>query len=129
MRFSTAPTCSFPGSSSTIERAGVHSGDSISVYPVQRIDAAMEQRIADVALTIARELQIRGLINIQFVIHDEKLYIIEANPRASRTVPIIQKATGINPSSPLRRRVSRWARSCAIWNMAPVFARTYRTWS
>jgi carbamoyl-phosphate synthase large subunit len=85
-----------PGIFEHIERAGVHSGDSISVYPVQRIDAAMEQRIADVALTIARELQIRGLINIQFVIHDDKLYIIEANPRASRTVPIIQKATGIN---------------------------------
>jgi carbamoyl-phosphate synthase large subunit len=56
----------------------------------------MEQHIADVTLEIARELGIRGLINIQFVVHESTLYIIEANPRASRTVPIIQKATGVN---------------------------------
>jgi carbamoyl-phosphate synthase large subunit len=85
-----------PGVFEHIERAGVHSGDSISVYPVASIDAAMERRIADVTFAIARELRIRGLINIQFVVHDAALYIIEANPRASRTVPIIQKATGIN---------------------------------
>lgn len=85
-----------PGIFEHIERAGIHSGDSISVYPAQTIDAEMERRIADVTRDIARELQIRGLINIQFVIHEGRLYIIEANPRASRTVPIIQKATGIN---------------------------------
>ena len=56
----------------------------------------MERRIADVSLAVARELGIRGLINLQFVVHDATLYIIEANPRASRTVPIIQKATGVN---------------------------------
>ncbi len=85
-----------PGVFEHVERAGVHSGDSIGVYPVQTIDAAMEGRIADVTLAIARELAIRGPINIQFVVHAGRLYIIEANPRASRTVPIIQKATGIN---------------------------------
>ncbi|HVA32965.1 MAG TPA: carbamoyl-phosphate synthase large subunit, partial [Candidatus Baltobacteraceae bacterium] len=85
-----------PGIFEHVERAGIHSGDSISVYPTQTIDADMEQHIADVTLAIARELRIRGLINIQFVIVDDALYIIEANPRASRTVPIIQKATGIN---------------------------------
>ncbi|MGA8795721.1 MAG: carbamoyl-phosphate synthase large subunit [Candidatus Cybelea sp.] len=85
-----------PGIFEHIERAGVHSGDSISVYPVQIIGPEMEERIAGITDAIARELGIRGLINIQFVLHDEKLYIIEANPRASRTVPIIQKATGIN---------------------------------
>lgn len=85
-----------PGIFEHIERAGVHSGDSISVYPVQIIGPEMEERIAGITHAIARELGIRGLINIQFVLHDEKLYIIEANPRASRTVPIIQKATGIN---------------------------------
>ncbi|HKE36599.1 MAG TPA: carbamoyl-phosphate synthase large subunit, partial [Candidatus Baltobacteraceae bacterium] len=85
-----------PGIFEHVERAGIHSGDSISVYPTQTIDEAMERRIADVTLAIARELRIRGLINIQFVIHDNALYIIEANPRASRTVPIIQKATGVN---------------------------------
>ena len=85
-----------PGIFEHIERAGIHSGDSISVYPTQTIDAAMERRIVDVTTAIARELKIRGLINIQFVIHEGDLYIIEANPRASRTVPIIQKATGMN---------------------------------
>lgn len=85
-----------PGIFEHIERAGVHSGDSISVYPPQTIDAAMQARIVEVTRSIAHELQTRGLINIQFVIHAGELYIIEANPRASRTVPIISKATGIN---------------------------------
>ncbi len=85
-----------PGIFEHIERAGIHSGDSISVYPTQTIDQAMEQRILTVTRAIAEELEIRGLINIQFVIHEGTLYIIEANPRASRTVPIISKATGIN---------------------------------
>ncbi len=85
-----------PGIFEHIERAGIHSGDSISVYPTQTIDEAMQQRILDVTTAIARELRIRGLINIQFVVHEGRLYIIEANPRASRTVPIIQKATGVN---------------------------------
>jgi carbamoyl-phosphate synthase large subunit len=85
-----------PGIFEHVERAGIHSGDSISVYPAQTIGDAMQARIAELTFSIARELGIRGLINIQFVIHDETLYIIEANPRASRTVPIIQKATGIN---------------------------------
>jgi carbamoyl-phosphate synthase large subunit len=85
-----------PGIFEHVERAGIHSGDSISVYPPQTIDAAMQQRIFEVTRSIAHELQTRGLINIQFVIHGGELYIIEANPRASRTVPIISKATGIN---------------------------------
>jgi carbamoyl-phosphate synthase large subunit len=85
-----------PGIFEHIERAGIHSGDSISVYPAQTISSQMKQRIVDVTAAIARELNIRGLINIQFVIHNGQLYIIEANPRASRTVPIIQKATGVN---------------------------------
>ena len=85
-----------PGIFEHIERAGIHSGDSISVYPTQTITTEMETRIVEVTTNIARELQIRGLINIQFVIHEGALYIIEANPRASRTVPIISKATGIN---------------------------------
>ncbi len=87
-----------PGIFEHVERAGIHSGDSISVYPTQTIDASMEQRIVTVTEAIARELGIRGLINIQFVIPEgtDELLIIEANPRASRTVPIISKATGIN---------------------------------
>ncbi len=85
-----------PGIFEHIERAGIHSGDSISVYPTQTVGPQMEKRIVEVTTAIARELGIRGLINIQFVIHQGDLYIIEANPRASRTVPIISKATGVN---------------------------------
>ena len=87
-----------PGIFEHVERAGIHSGDSISVYPTQTVSPEMEQRIVDVTEAIARELGIRGLINIQFVIPEgtDELLILEANPRASRTVPIISKATGIN---------------------------------
>jgi carbamoyl-phosphate synthase large subunit len=85
-----------PGIFEHVERAGIHSGDSIAVYPPQRLSAQQQQRVLDVTAAIARELRVRGLINIQFVIHDGELFIIEANPRASRTVPIIQKATGVN---------------------------------
>ena len=87
-----------PGIFEHVERAGIHSGDSISVYPTQTISDDMERRIVEVTGAIARELGIRGLINIQFVIPEgtDDLLIIEANPRASRTVPIISKATGIN---------------------------------
>jgi carbamoyl-phosphate synthase large subunit len=85
-----------PGIFEHIERAGIHSGDSISVYPPQTIDAGMQAHIVAVTRAIAHELETRGLINIQFVIHKGELFIIEANPRASRTVPIISKATGVN---------------------------------
>ncbi|HYW53820.1 MAG TPA: carbamoyl-phosphate synthase large subunit, partial [Dongiaceae bacterium] len=87
-----------PGIFEHVERAGIHSGDSISVFPTQTVSDAMEARIVAVTDAIARELGIRGLINIQFVIPEgtDELLIIEANPRASRTVPIISKATGIN---------------------------------
>ncbi len=87
-----------PGIFEHVERAGIHSGDSISVYPTQTVSGAMERRIVAVTEAVARELGIRGLINIQFVIPEgtDELLIIEANPRASRTVPIISKATGIN---------------------------------
>jgi carbamoyl-phosphate synthase large subunit len=87
-----------PGIFEHVERAGIHSGDSISVYPTQTVSPAMERRIVEVTHALARELGIRGLINIQFVIPEgtDELLILEANPRASRTVPIISKATGIN---------------------------------
>jgi len=87
-----------PGIFEHVERAGIHSGDSISVYPTQTLAPEMEARIVAVTEAIARELGIRGLINIQFVIPEgtDELLILEANPRASRTVPIISKATGIN---------------------------------
>ncbi|HHY82600.1 MAG TPA: carbamoyl-phosphate synthase large subunit [Clostridiales bacterium] len=85
-----------PGIMEHIERAGVHSGDSFSIYPPQSLSPAIKEQIVDAAVRIGRELKIKGLFNIQFVIDkNEKLYVLEANPRASRTVPIMSKVTGV----------------------------------
>ena len=84
-----------PGIMEHIERAGVHSGDSISVYPTQSVSIEVKQKIYSITRKIAKELKIIGLINIQFVLYDDEVYIIEANPRSSRTVPYISKVTGI----------------------------------
>ncbi len=84
-----------PGIFEHIERAGIHSGDSMAVYPPQTISPEMQQRIVDVTLRLAAELGIRGLINVQYIVKDDNLFVIEANPRASRTVPIIAKLTGV----------------------------------
>jgi carbamoyl-phosphate synthase large subunit len=84
-----------PGIFEHVERAGIHSGDSTAVYPTQSIGAEMETRIADITKRLCKELGIRGLINVQYIIYEGKLYVIEANPRASRTVPIIAKLTGV----------------------------------
>ncbi len=83
-----------PGIMEHIERAGVHSGDSISLYPAQ-VSAALKRTIVRYTEKIARTLEVKGLLNIQYVVRDEKLYIIEVNPRASRTVPYISKVTGV----------------------------------
>jgi len=82
-----------PGINEHIERAGVHSGDSISVYPAQHIDKKMSDRLIEYTKRIATKLQIKGLMNVQFIIKDGTPYIIEVNPRASRTVPIMSKVT------------------------------------
>ena len=84
-----------PGIFEHVERAGIHSGDSMAVYPPQTISPPMQQRIAEVTRRLAQELGIRGLINVQYIVVDDELYVIEANPRASRTVPIIAKLTGV----------------------------------
>ena len=84
-----------PGIMEHIERAGVHSGDSISVYPTQSVSIEVKQKIYSITRKLAKELNIVGLINIQFVFYDGEVYIIEANPRSSRTVPYISKVTGI----------------------------------
>jgi carbamoyl-phosphate synthase large subunit len=84
-----------PGIFEHVERAGIHSGDSMAVYPTQSIGPEMEARIAEVTTRLCKELRIRGLINVQYIIYEGKLYVIEANPRASRTVPIIAKLTGV----------------------------------
>ena len=84
-----------PGIMEHIERSGVHSGDSISVYPSQSLSAHVKETIAEYTRRLARELHIVGLINVQFIAMGEEVYIIEANPRSSRTVPYISKVTGI----------------------------------
>ena len=78
-----------------IERAGIHSGDSISVYPAQSISPKIKRVIEDYTRKLAKELHVIGLINIQFIAMDEQVYVIEVNPRSSRTVTYISKVTGI----------------------------------
>ncbi|MBO7737054.1 MAG: carbamoyl-phosphate synthase large subunit, partial [Clostridia bacterium] len=84
-----------PGIMQHIERTGVHSGDSIAVYPPYNLDDAMLKQIIEVSTQLALELKTKGLINIQYLIYRNRLYVIEVNPRASRTVPYISKVTGV----------------------------------
>ena len=84
-----------PGIMEHIERAGVHSGDSFAVYPPISVDAEQQASLLDATQRICAGLNARGLVNIQYVLHDDKVYVIEVNPRASRTVPFLSKATGI----------------------------------
>ncbi|MCH5343019.1 MAG: carbamoyl-phosphate synthase large subunit [Acetatifactor sp.] len=84
-----------PGIMEHIERTGVHSGDSISVYPAPTIGDSVKAKIADYTARLAKALHVKGLINIQFIAIGEEVYVIEVNPRSSRTVPYISKVTGI----------------------------------
>ena len=84
-----------PGIMEHIERAGVHSGDSISVYPAQSLSEDIIKKLEDYTGRLARALHVKGLLNIQFIVHEDEVYVIEVNPRSSRTVPYISKVTGI----------------------------------
>jgi carbamoyl-phosphate synthase large subunit len=84
-----------PGIMEHLEKAGVHSGDSIAIYPSQTLKKEIKAKIIDYTQRLALSLQIKGLLNIQFVVQDHDLYVIEVNPRASRTVPFLSKVTGI----------------------------------
>lgn len=84
-----------PGIMEHIERAGVHSGDSMAVYPPQTFSPEIIEKIVDYTKRLAEGLNCIGMMNIQFVIHEQKVYVIEVNPRASRTVPFLSKVTGI----------------------------------
>ena len=84
-----------PGIMEHVERTGVHSGDSISVYPAHTIADTVKERIAEYSRRLAKALHVKGLINIQFIAIGEDVYVIEVNPRSSRTVPYISKVTGI----------------------------------
>ena len=84
-----------PGIMEHIERTGVHSGDSISVYPAPTISETVKEKITEYTRRLAKALHVKGLINIQFIAIGEEVYVIEVNPRSSRTVPYISKVTGI----------------------------------
>ncbi|MBO4471921.1 MAG: carbamoyl-phosphate synthase large subunit, partial [Clostridia bacterium] len=93
-----------PGIMEHIERAGVHSGDSIAVYPPFNLTEKFQEKICDISTKLALALGTKGLVNIQYLIYDNELYVIEVNPRASRTVPYISKVTGV-PMVDLASRV------------------------
>ena len=94
-----------PGIMEHIERAGIHSGDSISVYPAQTISKTAKATIEEYTKRLAKALHVIGMINIQFIVCGEEVYVIEVNPRSSRTVPYISKVTGI-PIVPLAAKAS-----------------------
>ncbi len=92
---SDGETVVIPGIMEHVERAGVHSGDSIAVYPAQSITDDLKKQMVDITVRIAKGLNVIGLLNIQFVIYDKQVYVLEVNPRSSRTVPFLSKVTGV----------------------------------
>jgi carbamoyl-phosphate synthase large subunit len=88
-------TVIIPGIMQHVERAGVHSGDSMAVYPAQNLAPQIEAQIVDYTTRMALALGVRGLCNVQYVVHHNRVYVIEVNPRSSRTVPFISKVTGV----------------------------------
>ncbi|MDQ0860198.1 carbamoyl-phosphate synthase large subunit [Bacillus sp. V2I10] len=92
---SDGETVFIPGIMEHIERAGVHSGDSIAVYPPQTLSAEIKETIIERTIALAKGLNIKGLLNIQFVIYKNEVYVLEVNPRSSRTVPFLSKITGV----------------------------------
>ncbi len=88
-------TVVIPGVMKHVERAGVHSGDSYAVYPAPGLDRSEVEDVIDYTVRIARHLRLRGLVNVQYVVHRGKVHVLEVNPRASRTVPFLSKVTGV----------------------------------
>ncbi len=88
-------TVVIPGVMKHVERAGVHSGDSYAVYPAAGLEQSEMDDVIDYTVRIARHLRLRGLVNVQYVVHRGKVHVLEVNPRASRTVPFLSKVTGI----------------------------------
>lgn len=111
-----------PGVMEHIDRAGIHSGDSISVYPAVSLSRKVQDTIVDYTRRLASALQVVGMMNIQFIVYNETVYIIEVNPRSSRTVPYISKVTG---TPPLRsQHAPSLASGWRIWAMALGFIAT-----
>ena len=115
-----------PGVMEQVERTGVHSGDSICVYPAQHLTQAEIDTMVDYTGRFARELHVTGLVNVQYAVSNGKVYVIEVNPRSSRTVPYISKVTGVPwwiwPCA------AAWARSWQIWATAPACTPTPPMW-
>jgi carbamoyl-phosphate synthase large subunit len=101
---SDGETVVIPGVMQHVERAGVHSGDSYAVYPAQNLEASELDHVVDYTVKIARHLRLRGMLNVQYVVHRGHVYVLEVNPRASRTVPFLSKVTGV-PMVKLATRV------------------------
>jgi carbamoyl-phosphate synthase large subunit len=97
-------TVVIPGVMQHVERAGVHSGDSYAVYPAQSLEASELDHVIDYTVKIARHLRLRGMVNVQYVVHRGRVYVLEVNPRSSRTVPFLSKVTGV-PMVKLATRV------------------------
>jgi len=116
-----------PGIMEHIERTGVHSGDSIAVYPALNIDDVLAENIFETTKKICAALDVKGLVNIQYVLYENEIYVIEVNPRASRTVPYISKVTGV-PMCELATKVSAGEKlkalgySSGIANIPPYVA-------
>jgi len=109
-----------------IEPAGVHSGDSACVIPGPSVTAALEDEIRHVAESLSRRLRVRGLLNMQLAVKDGQLHVIEANPRASRTVPFVAKATGV----PLVDHACRLMLGASLSELGlPERARPTRAWA
>jgi carbamoyl-phosphate synthase large subunit len=123
-----------PGIMEHVERAGVHSGDSIALYPAQSLPAEQVQTIVEYTTALGRALGVRGLFNIQYVVYDGQVYVIEVNPRGSRTVPFLSKVTGVPmvdlavqvgldvPLTELGYGVGLWPTQPLVAAKAPVFS-------
>ncbi|MAS93443.1 MAG: carbamoyl phosphate synthase large subunit [Verrucomicrobiales bacterium] len=107
-----------------IEEAGIHSGDSACVIPSFSLSDSMREKISEAAKNLAVELQVRGLMNIQFAVKDEELYVIEVNPRASRTVPFVSKAIGVSLAK-LAAKVMAGEKLVDLGFTEPVFPKHY----
>ena len=110
-----------PGIMEHIERTGIHSGDSITVYPAKHVPADLAKHIYDITVKLCMALKVQGLVNIQYVLYKDEIYVIEVNPRASRTVPYISKVTGV-PMIELATRVSMGERLYALGYASGIVA-------
>src|SRR5205085_12230967 len=116
-----------PGIMQHVERAGVHSGDSIALYPAQSLEPAQIDTIVQYTTDLGRALGVRGLFNIQYVVFEGAAYVIEVNPRGSRTVPFLSKVTGV-PIVDLGVRVGLGMRlvdnayGTGLWPIQPLVA-------